>query len=539
MDSGQYGEGGHSSARPNTDELVMQEPWNADLSEAVTSINQNEDFEALNMEVDSTNCKLKTKRLSDETVAKKDKRQAKTKKLLNKTVEQTPQVLYYNDKEHTVEQGAGYIVLRSEKLSRTDVNSTQTQPVLNNAKSVRPTDTESLYMKSKDNRYKVDSSGPFYIYVEGTNGNIGNIHPMALGKTVFETKPEFRRKITDIRSVGRNRIRIDLTTAQAANTMVESSLFDSKQLLAYIPAHRLTRRGVIRNVDLNITDDELIQAIDSPVKVLDIRRMSKRVLNGHSWSSFHYKTCVLTFDSQNLPEYVSIYGMRCQVRPYVASVRQCFNCLRYDHISSQCRSQRRCKNCGDNHSAEECSNPNPFCVHCKGNHNSMDKKCPEYEKQKQIKKTSAELNIPYTEAKNLVTRRPYAEVATVQWPVEDERAYPSLPNAQHRFTTYKKPRQQTNLPVTPTVSRFPVVNRQSELPLRPIAENPYPPQHHNLPSQKETNTGTISTSSVPSKTQIIEKLVILVAELIKQAQSSNTEPIDSLIIQQAIASVLS
>ncbi|XP_050547324.1 uncharacterized protein LOC126909007 [Daktulosphaira vitifoliae] len=80
----------------------------------------------------------------------------------------------------------------------------------------------------------------------------------------------------------------------------------------------------------------------------------------------------------------------------------CNKCLRYGHTAKFCRSKARCACCGANdHIATDCpikDNSTPSCLHCKGSHEATDRSCPEWSRQKEIKKIMAVENISYNDA---------------------------------------------------------------------------------------------------------------------------------------------
>ena len=68
---------------------------------------------------------------------------------------------------------------------------------------------------------------------------------------------------------------------------------------------------------------------------------------------------------------------------YVESERRrkvvrCFNCMRFGHIGSTCIFLQHCENCGEEHSATNCSN-SPNCFNCGGSHKASSSKCTVYQ----------------------------------------------------------------------------------------------------------------------------------------------------------------
>lgn len=153
-------------------------------------------------------------------------------------------------------------------------------------------------------------------------------------------------------------------------------------LQAYIPESILYRKGIIRNIDPELSNDEIKNVIFSNTPIKDIRRITKKQLINNTLKIINSQTIVISFRGQNLPETISIYGARCYVQSYIYKITQCENCLHFGHVSRQCRTKIRCKNCGDKHDTSSCTyippNNTPFCINCQGNHTATDKNCPKY-----------------------------------------------------------------------------------------------------------------------------------------------------------------
>ncbi|KAK9712741.1 Endonuclease-reverse transcriptase [Popillia japonica] len=186
--------------------------------------------------------------------------------------------------------------------------------------------------------------------------------------------------------------------------------------------------GIIKYVDTSLSEKELLELI-SPVfgeiiEVLSVKRFTKKI---DSDKYLPTSTIMVTFRGQKLPSQVAICKVACAVEPYVQRVIQCFNCLRYGHVSKQCRSEIRCKKCGDNHHSDKCQSFTPLaCIFCKGSHNATDHKiCPEYKKQRAIKQLMATENISYKDAK-IVQNNSYAGVVTLPVPPINNNNFPLL-----------------------------------------------------------------------------------------------------------------
>lgn len=276
-------------------------------------------------------------------------------------------------------------------------------------------------------KYDVKDSGPYEVFLEGQE-SIGKLHPMSIGKLLSINHKEINKNIESISIAGKNRIKVMLRSYLSANQLLNSKVLHERSIKAYIPQFKLRRIGIIKYVDTSLSEKELLELI-SPVfgeiiEVLSVKRFTKKI---DSDKYLPTSTIMVTFRGQKLPSQVAICKVACAVEPYVQRVIQCFNCLRYGHVSKQCRSEIRCKKCGDNHHSDKCQSFTPLaCIFCKGSHNATDHKiCPEYKKQRAIKQLMATENISYKDAK-IVQNNSYAGVVTLPVPPINNNNFPLL-----------------------------------------------------------------------------------------------------------------
>ena len=133
---------------------------------------------------------------------------------------------------------------------------------------------------------------------------------------------------------------------------------------------------------------------------------------------------MITFHGQDRPDKISLFGVSKVVKDYVPQPRMCLNCLRYGHISANCRSKTRCKQCGglaDHKEENPCPNENspPKCANCGGPHLPNSKDCPELGFQKELRAYDTRNRVTFAEAKSFL--RP---------PKNQKNKYPPNPNSQ-------------------------------------------------------------------------------------------------------------
>lgn len=101
----------------------------------------------------------------------------------------------------------------------------------------------------------------------------------------------------------------------------------------YIPNSRLTRRGVIKDIDPTIPISDLLNRI-SPENLVNIINIKRRV----NYEKLILDTVEITFLGQELPRSILIKSFDTEVFPITPKPIRCFYCQRYRHTMSQCRS---------------------------------------------------------------------------------------------------------------------------------------------------------------------------------------------------------
>lgn len=151
--------------------------------------------------------------------------------------------------------------------------------------------------------------------------------------------------------------------------------------------------GLLRQVDLEIEDKEILENLRCDFEIISAKRLKRQDSDGKWVNS---ETIRLCFKNHNLPSYVYGFGCRFQVEPYIFPVSQCSICWRYGHLSRTCPSKKIiCPKCGNNHA--NCETTNFQCINCKGPHMAMNKRCPIFLKEKEIRRIMSEKNCSYRE----------------------------------------------------------------------------------------------------------------------------------------------
>jgi len=138
------------------------------------------------------------------------------------------------------------------------------------------------FIKSqKNNRYLASNHPPYLVHIESIDGNIGNVHPMSLGKALADHFPT----IQNIKRLDKNIIAVNFKFSFDANQFVQSGNLLSENWLSYIPNYKIIRTGIVRGVDLSLFHDEILRDIkwkDRPLEIKSIERLKYKDIKNMS-----------------------------------------------------------------------------------------------------------------------------------------------------------------------------------------------------------------------------------------------------------------
>lgn len=363
------------------------------------------------------------------------------------------------------------------------------------------------------NKYDIEMDrGPFFVFVQSKDSTLEKYHPMSFGKQLYTKLPNYKHGILGISALGKKKIRIELSTAKAANNLVDEKEFmESAKIEMFIPYFHITKQGIIRDIPIDLTCEELYHDIVSPHNnVIKVKRFVNRTTK-------EIKNSILvTFRGQILPDYIVIHSVRTKVTPFIPPVILCLNCVRYGHSNISCKTKQRCPRCLGPHPVISCqSSEQKACIYCKNNdHTPLEKdKCPEFQKQIKIKKLMTMNNYSFLEAKDHVNYNPYSNLLNVPKapinftnPINFPPLRKNTPAINHhpfnnnksikrvissdsndendkicfnntRNTKKYKPNEQKKTFGSATELLY---SNQDAGPSQPLNNNPYPPQYHRL-----------------------------------------------------------
>ncbi|KAH8334982.1 hypothetical protein KR074_003960, partial [Drosophila pseudoananassae] len=232
-------------------------------------------------------------------------------------------------------------------------------------------------------------SKPKYIIITRTdNGNLEKISPFIIKKVIDYT---CNGPVETCKKLRSGTLLVKTKNHTQAQKLLKMQLFHTFPVHSEEHKTLNSTKGIIYSNDLrNIDENEILEEL-KPQNVIDVRKILKKDKNDSNKTT-ETGLIILTFATITLPDKLWIGYEVVNVRPYIPPPMRCFNCLRFGHPSSHCKSPKTCANCSkeihttDN---EPCTNT-PTCINCKyeddqmKHHNAMDKSCPAFIKQKEL-----------------------------------------------------------------------------------------------------------------------------------------------------------
>lgn len=200
--------------------------------------------------------------------------------------------------------------------------------------------------------------------------------------------------IMRIRYKNRFRALITFEDQENANKLINNRKFEELDYRCQSALDVSMSYGIVKQVDLEININEIKEDLKCDCEVVSVIRLKRQEVNGEWVDSETVRIC---FQSSTLPPFVYSYGCRFKVEPYTFPVTQCSRCWRYGHLVRTCPSNKVvCPKCGESHA--NCDTTNYKCINCKGRHMALNKTCPMFLKEKEIRRIMCKENCTYRKA---------------------------------------------------------------------------------------------------------------------------------------------
>lgn len=125
------------------------------------------------------------------------------------------------------------------------------------------------------------------------------------------------------------KVRVDVISHISAQKIEECQYFKEKNWRIQKALERNFSYGIIRDVDLDLTNENIFEKIrcDSPAQLISAYRLSRRNLTGPGW--IPSESVRLCFKGSFIPVYVYVEAVRVKVENYEFPVTQCSRCWKF------------------------------------------------------------------------------------------------------------------------------------------------------------------------------------------------------------------
>ena len=207
------------------------------------------------------------------------------------------------------------------------------------------------------------------------------------------------KKVSKMRTGG---LLVEAARATQARMILDTTCFMGVEVKASPHRSLNTSKGVIRDYGRDLYDMSEAEMVKE-LADQGVEGVSRFILKKDD-REIKTNTYFVTFSTSSPPEKLRIGYYFVEVKRYIPNPLRCFQCQEFGHSKKFCKKNLRCWRCGkEGHDGNDCSSESKCCVNCKGEHYSSSKTCPVWTLEKEIQRVKTEKNLPYGEAKRLVS----------------------------------------------------------------------------------------------------------------------------------------
>jgi len=280
----------------------------------------------------------------------------------------------------------------------------------------------------------------------------------------------------------------DITETTYRNLLKIEAIGDWK-VKCRAPENNDKCRGLIGPIELDTKEEELMEYLKSPAKIVKVTRLTKGKDKTPTLSM------IITFQIAKLPEHVTLFGQQFRVSMFIDKPWQCFNCQRFGHNAQDCKSKSRCVACAGPHTITNCptkNKPTPDsakCANCDGKHPANYGGCLHMKTAKKIENFRTRNKMSYLEAAKMVKNMEKDKEILTQ--TQETNAQPLQTNRRNVSNN------ETSTKIT--CNYLHVATQTEELQLRTNKEN--------NPDTESTHNQQISQPMISMITEIIVKML--------------------------------
>lgn len=267
--------------------------------------------------------------------------------------------------------------------------------------------TESTKEERRPTQYDAFSRAPFIIMIKKISPNtVPRKQVPAIDAARKMAKANI--KFDKMKKYSFNTWQVTFKAKSTANNAITNIYLKEMGYTAFIPRYKLSRKIVIRDIPLDMPLEEIKRAVEEENANIMIEKMYRMKARDRVTKQLKESLSIcMEIKGEIIPKEIILFKTINKASPYVPSVKLCYNCRLFGHMSRACNREMRCLTCADNHSFEP-GNPcgkTSRCINCKGQHGTRDRECPTFQKQLAIAKIMAHDNLPFLAARRMYERQ--------------------------------------------------------------------------------------------------------------------------------------
>lgn len=216
-----------------------------------------------------------------------------------------------------------------------------------------------------------------------------HLHPLKLTKAIEKEMG----KIKFAKYLSNRRLLIFAKNKPQRDKFLNTETLNGERINVHIPGNAAKLKGVIYDVPLTMTMEEIIQEVKGG-KVIKATRL-QMTRNGIKKDSL---SVLIEFESV-MPKKIRMGYLSYDVRQYIPAPMRCFKCQRMGHTAGQCKGKLRCARCGGGHEYGKCDKDAKIkCCNCGGEHSAAFGGCPIQKQAREVQKYKIINQVSYADA---------------------------------------------------------------------------------------------------------------------------------------------
>ncbi|KAG0431726.1 hypothetical protein HPB47_021513 [Ixodes persulcatus] len=170
----------------------------------------------------------------------------------------------------------------------------------------------------------------------------------------------------------KNLLAVDTRNGQTTRGLLSLTTLCGMKARAFEPRGKVSSVGIVRNVDIALSDAKIVGALRSSVSIRCVRRLGKS------------STVRIEFASATLPQHIYVGLVRHEFDLYVNNPLQCHRCGLFGHVAASCKRKLACLRCAQHHATAQCDASDLHCVNCNKSHEATSHISPFWQAERTV-----------------------------------------------------------------------------------------------------------------------------------------------------------